>query len=97
MSKSTDSKIYGLRLPVSKIEEFNQACHSLPLLFKPSKLLLSYIDYIISVSNEYKKTGFIKLGFIGLNENIVLIEMDGKQTSFNFDDMEKDLGVDNGW
>lgn len=78
------TKVYGFRLPPEKIEEFENACHSLPIVFKPNELLRSYIDYIISTADEYKKTGQIKMGFLSHQSNIVLLNLEGKQTQIDF-------------
>lgn len=78
------TKVYGFRLPPEKIEEFENACYSLPIVFKPNDLLRSYIDYVISTADEYKKTGHIKMGFLSYDNNIVLLNLEGKQTQIDF-------------
>lgn len=83
MSKT---KVYGFRMSPQKIEEFEDACHSLPIAFKPNELLRSYVDYIINTSNNYKKTGHVKMGFLSYDESIVFLNLEGKQTQIEFEE-----------
>lgn len=83
MSKT---KVYGFRIPPQKIKEFEDACQNLPIAFKPNDLLRSYIDYIISTSDNYKKTGHIKMGFLSYDKSIVLLNLEGKQTNLEFEE-----------
>lgn len=85
MSKPTyKTKVHSLRMTPEKIDKFHTACNSLPLIFKPNELLNSYIDYIISSAEQYKKTGHIKMGFLSYDKSIVILNLEGQQRSFDF-------------
>lgn len=79
------TKVWGFRMTPEKIEEFSNACNNLPISFKPNDLLRSYVDYIINSSNEYKKTGHVKMGFLTYQNSIVILNLEGKQQEINFD------------
>lgn len=78
------TKIYGIRLNSQLIDEFVNSCHSLPLSYKPANLIESYMQYIISLSDEYKKTGQCRMGFLKKNGAIVLYDSVGEQLEFDF-------------
>lgn len=85
MSKPTyKTKVHSLRMTPEKIDKFHTACNSLPFTFKPNELLNSYIDYIISSAEQYKKTGHIKMGFLSYDKSIVILNLEGQQRSFDF-------------
>lgn len=83
MSKT---KVYGFRMSPEKIKEFESACHNLPISFKPTELLRGYVDYIINTSSNYKNTGHIKMGFLSYDKSIVILNLEGKQTQFEFEE-----------
>lgn len=80
------TKIYGIRTEASFIEDYNNACKDLPIALKPSQLITSYMQYIIDTSNYYKKTGQVKMGFLSFEKNLVLLNLEGRQTHFKFDE-----------
>lgn len=86
MSKET--KVYGFRMTPEKIQEFDNACHNLPISFKPNELLRGYVDYIISSSEQYKKTGHIKLGYLAYDKSIVILNFECEQRRFYFEENE---------
>lgn len=79
------TKVVGFRVSPEKIEEFENACNSLPVNFKPTELLRGYIDYIISTANTYKKTGHVKMGFLSYDKNIIICNLEGKQGQIDFE------------
>lgn len=79
------TKVVGFRVSPEKIQEFEDACNSLPVNFKPTELLRGYMDYIISTANNYKKTGHIKMGFLSYDKQIVILNLEGKQGQIDFD------------
>lgn len=79
------TKVVGFRVSPEKIQEFEDACHSLPVNFKPTELLRGYMDYIITTANNYKKTGHIKMGFLSYDKQIVILNLEGKQGQIDFD------------
>lgn len=79
------TKVVGFRVSPEKIQEFEDACNSLPVNFKPTELLRGYMDYIISTANNYKKTGHIKMGFLSYDNQIVILNLEGKQGQIDFD------------
>lgn len=83
MSKT---KVYGFRMPPEKVQEFEEACQTLPISFKPNELLRGYVDYIINTADNYKKTGHIKMGFLTYDKSIVLLNLEGKQQQIKFED-----------
>ena len=79
------TKVVGFRVSPEKIQEFEEACNSLPVNFKPTELLRGYMDYIISTANNYKKTGHVKMGFLSYDKQIVILNLEGKQGRIDFD------------
>lgn len=67
------TKVVGFRVSPEKIQEFEDACHSLPVSFKPTELLRGYMDYIISTANDYKKTGHVKMGFYLMTKILLFV------------------------
>lgn len=83
------TKVVGFRVSPEKIQEFEDACSSLPVNFKPTELLRGYMDYIISTANNYKKTGHIKMGFLSYDKQIVILNLEGKQGQIYFEEEMK--------
>ena len=83
MNRST--KVYGFRMTPEKIKRFEDACQNLPVFLKPNELLRGYIDYIISSSEQYKKTGHIKMGYLSYDKSIVILNLEGEQGQLDFE------------
>lgn len=83
------TKVVGFRVSPEKIKEFDEACHSLPIHFKPTELLRGYMDYIISTANNYKKTGHVKMGFLSYDKNIIICNLEGRQGHIDFEEEMK--------
>lgn len=83
------TKVVGFRVLPEKIQEFEDACNSLPVNFKPTELLRGYMDYIISTANNYKKTGHVKMGFLSYDKQIVILNLEGKQSEIQFEEVTK--------
>lgn len=83
--RKDNTKVYGVRLDEKLINDFISSCHSLPIVYKPSSLIESYMKYIISLADEYKNTGKCKMGFLKKDGAIVLFDSVGQQSEFNFD------------
>lgn len=84
MAKNT--KMLGVRLESELVDSFKDACHNLPITFKPSELLKTYMQHIVSTSEQYKKTGKCSLAYFNSFGKIVIIGNNGVQEDFVFDE-----------
>lgn len=82
------TKSFSIRTDIDRINSFNDACSNLPINLNSRKIIESYMDYIISLSEDYKKGKSITMGFLKKDSAIVFFDTQGIQTKINFDEME---------
>ncbi len=78
MSKST--KTFSIRLDSEFIEEFTNACNSLPIVFKPQSVVKGYMQSIIDLNNKIiaSSSEIKELGYIPATEGFTLIDLSCK-------------------
>ena len=81
----SDTKSFSIRTEKDRIELFNQACSELPLHFKSRQLIESYMDYVISIADDYKKGKPIRMGFINKKGMVIIYDSVGSQQLIDFD------------
>ncbi len=82
------TKSFSIRTDKDRINAFNDACQHLPINLNSRKIIESYMDYIISLSEDYKKGKSITMGFLKKDSAIVFFDTQGIQTKINFENME---------
>lgn len=90
--RKDNTKIYSVRLDKDLIEDFVWSCKNLPISYKASALIESYMKYIIEMSKDYKESGHCKMGFLKKNGTTVLYDSVGQQLSFSID--SKDINYE---
>lgn len=79
------TKSFSIRTDIDRITRFNQACNELPLHFKSRQLIESYMDYIISIADDYNAGKPIRMGFINKNGYVILYDSVGTQQLIDFE------------
>jgi len=82
------TKSFSIRTDKERINAFQNACENLPINLNSRKIIESYMDYIISLSDDYRKGKSITMGFLKKDSAIVFFDTQGIQTTINFDEME---------
>ena len=86
MTKRINSKVYSFRTREDLYNDFQKAVFDLPIKINASKYLESYMEYIIKMSEDYRKGQPIKLGFVSNKKNIVFFDMKDKQSYIEFEE-----------
>lgn len=73
------SKTYSVRLDSDFIDDYIQACESLPILFKNQALIKAYMQNIIALSNTVKNGDSSSFGIMhSSNGGLVLVDLNNR-------------------
>lgn len=86
------SKTYSVRLDSDFIDDYIQACESLPLLFKNQALIKAYMQYVIDLSKTKKNSNSSSFGIMhSLNGGLVLVDLNNKFSKILVEEMLPDV------
>lgn len=88
----SNSKTYSIRLDSAFIDEYVQACESLPIMFKNQALIKSYMQSIIDLSNNMKLGELSSFGIVhSLNGGLVLVDLNNKVSKILIEEILLDV------